>query len=384
MDDMTSWRSLVMVGNRQRGSALIGSKSKFSPSWNHRKLLIEHREKIYVAVKIGVAQFEPVENFDTWDSNEMAAHQELGKLKTSHRGCLSIRSPERTFPILSTIEGGWHLCIALEPALCDLATLRLAYDSGIIEDIGYIKAILKELILALDFLHTEAGIVHCDIKADNVLLAPLDDSVCREVARALKKYRPKARWDGARLVYESLNLSAFLEGIPWAPPKLSDFGEARAGVALGGQLEPEIIGAGPYRAPEARLGLRWGSAVDIWALGVMAWWMVHGNFPFPALNPHGTKNAPYLASMTALLGPPPKEILEESTIARDCWGANGAWQNSCGVSMPAATSLEEMEDKLEGDEKAAFLGFIRSTLQWKSEDRKTAAELVDDPWLNSS
>lgn len=345
-------------------------------------MLIKRREKIYITVKIGVARFEQVENFDTWDSNEMAVHQELGKLKTTHRGCLSIRSPERTFPILSTIEGGWHLCIALEPAICDLATLPLAYDSGIIENVGYIKTLLKELILGLDFLHTEAGVVHCDIKADNVLLTPADDSAYREAAKALKEYHPKARWDGDRLIYESLNLGAFLECNSWGQPKLSDFGEARTGVAVGEQLEPEIVGAGPYRAPEARLGLKWGSAVDIWAIGVMAWWMVHGKFPWPAVSPHETANGPCLASMAALLGPPPQEILETSDIAQECWDIHGVWLSPGGLSMPEVTSLEEMEDKLEGDEKAAFLAFIRSTLQWKQEDRKTADELINDPWLN--
>jgi hypothetical protein len=45
-------------------------------------------------------------------------------------------------------------------------------------------------------------------------------------------------------------------------------------------------------------------------------------------------------------------------------------------------SLEESEENLEGETKKAFLLFIRSMLKWVPEERKSARELLDDPWLN--
>lgn len=52
--------------------------------------------------------------------------------------------------------------------------------------------------------------------------------------------------------------------------------------------------------------------------------------------------------------------------------------------MPAAdTSLEIRESTLTGDNKEAFLRFLRRMLQWRPEDRATAKELQKDPWLHS-
>jgi len=36
---------------------------------------------------------------------------------------------------------------------------------------------------------------------------------------------------------------------------------------------------------------------------------------------------------------------------------------------------------LEGEEKRLFLSFVSKMLQWLPEDRKTAKELLEDPWL---
>ena len=47
------------------------------------------------------------------------------------------------------------------------------------------------------------------------------------------------------------------------------------------------------------------------------------------------------------------------------------------------TSLEESEERLSGENKRAFLVFVRRMLQWRPEDRATARELLEDPWLCS-
>jgi hypothetical protein len=44
--------------------------------------------------------------------------------------------------------------------------------------------------------------------------------------------------------------------------------------------------------------------------------------------------------------------------------------------------LEKAEQFLKGRNKAMFLEFVRGMLAWWPEDRKTAAELLKDPWLN--
>jgi serine/threonine protein kinase len=39
---------------------------------------------------------------------------------------------------------------------------------------------------------------------------------------------------------------------------------------------------------------------------------------------------------------------------------------------------------IEGEEKEVFLDFVRSMLRWVPEERKTATELLEHPWLKNS
>lgn len=49
-----------------------------------------------------------------------------------------------------------------------------------------------------------------------------------------------------------------------------------------------------------------------------------------------------------------------------------------------STSLEAEVKTLRGQEKAAFLVFLRRMLQWRPEDRASAHDLIRDPWLQVS
>jgi serine/threonine protein kinase len=60
----------------------------------------------------------------------------------------------------------------------------------------------------------------------------------------------------------------------------------------------------------------------------------------------------------------------------------GQWKQT-DIPIPQDRSLESAEELLEGESKEKFLAFIRGMLQWRPEDRKTAKELLQDPWLTS-
>lgn len=62
-------------------------------------------------------------------------------------------------------------------------------------------------------------------------------------------------------------------------------------------------------------------------------------------------------------------------------GNTGNWIADKHAKVPD-TSLEEVETRLEGQDKALFLPFIRSMLKWLPEERKTAKELLLGPWVN--
>jgi len=58
----------------------------------------------------------------------------------------------------------------------------------------------------------------------------------------------------------------------------------------------------------------------------------------------------------------------------------GQWKSD--LEVPQDINLERSEEFLEGKNKEMFLDFMRGMLQWRPEDRKTAKELLEDPWLN--
>jgi hypothetical protein len=58
----------------------------------------------------------------------------------------------------------------------------------------------------------------------------------------------------------------------------------------------------------------------------------------------------------------------------------GQWRND--VEIPGLGNLEKLEQFLKERNKEMFLDFMRGMLQWRPEDRKTAEELLQDPWLN--
>ena len=85
-----------------------------------------------------------------------------------------------------------------------------------------------------------------------------------------------------------------------------------------------------------------------------------------------------LAQLVAIFGSPPVEFLSRSETSSEFF--NHQNKIRCDFSLPS-TTLEEMEKRMEGDDRIAFLAFIRRTMQWEPEKRPTAADLLNDPWL---
>jgi serine/threonine-protein kinase SRPK3 len=85
--------------------------------------------------------------------------------------------------------------------------------------------------------------------------------------------------------------------------------------------------------------------------------------------------------MIALLGPPPKDMLERGSWSDSFFDESGEFMADVEIPM---TSLEEEMKSLEGEEKSSFLKFLRRMLRWRLEDRVIAAELVEEPWIRST
>lgn len=160
-------------------------------------------------------------------------------------------------------------------------------------------------------------------------------------------------------------------------PVLCDLGEAR----YGGQSYTELIQPLVYRAPEVLLDMPWTFSADIWNAGVMAWHLFHNEQLFKTRDESGQVSTKHhLASMIDILGTPPLDFTQRSETCQRYFDKSGQW---LAKETSVDTSLEAYETKLEGGNKTQFLTFMRKMLQWVPEQRHTAKQLLDDPWLHS-
>lgn len=116
----------------------------------------------------------------------------------------------------------------------------------------------------------------------------------------------------------------------------------------------------------------------------------------------GYSTRAHLAEVMGILGPPPLDMLQRGKRSHEFFTTNGKYHyhppTQCTLQMthqrkiagkwkqdidiPTGDSLEQSEEFLEGRNKDMFLAFMRGMLQWRPEDRKTAKDLLQDPWLN--
>ncbi|QPG76536.1 hypothetical protein FOA43_003925 [Brettanomyces nanus] len=70
-------------------------------------------------------------------------------------------------------ENGTHICMVFEVLGENLLSLIRRYKHRGLP-VRFVKQIAKQILLALDFLHRECGIIHTDIKPENILLEIAD------------------------------------------------------------------------------------------------------------------------------------------------------------------------------------------------------------------
>ncbi|KAL2851521.1 kinase-like protein [Aspergillus pseudoustus] len=290
---------------------------------------------------------------DEDNQEEFQIYKQLSKGSSSHPCHAHVRSRLETFTIFR--RGGDHHCLVQKPMWESFSDLQ--YRNPAQRFTG-----LMQVFLALDYLHTECKLVHTDIKGENILPEIEDTAVLESFTKAeLENPPPRISIHGAP-VYTSRQFD--LPEI-FCRAALSDFGSAVQGD------EQRNYNAQPNVYP-----------VDIWNVGVMIWDLFEGKPMFYGNDPDGEgySTRAHLAEVIGILGPPALDLISRGTKSRKFFTEDGKWKQD--IQVPKDTSLEEAEEFLEGRHKAMFLKFMRGMPLWWPEDRKTARELLEDPWLN--
>ena len=93
-------------------------------------------------------------------TREIRVLTHLNSIKSRHDGSLLVRKLLDSFEINGS--GGRHQCLVHEPLGTGLSRLRSIFPSRRLpEDI--LKALIIHVLQALDFLHSEAGIIHAGV-----------------------------------------------------------------------------------------------------------------------------------------------------------------------------------------------------------------------------
>ncbi|OBT44961.1 CMGC/SRPK protein kinase [Pseudogymnoascus sp. WSF 3629] len=317
------------------------------------------RENTFTTLKITISHPPATTN------READIYTHIQSLSSQHLGSGYVRNLQEAFEISG--PDGKHWCLVHQPLGVSLQEWQGGFEGGRLRG-EVLRGVVRCLLLALEFLHEEAGVIHTDIQASNILLTlPTSTPIHAFVAAEHSHPSPHKTVNSHRTIYRSRRLSVALDQTPGVPT-LTDFGNA---VRDANRLHAGLIQPLMCRAPEVILRMPWDGRADVWNLGVLMWQLRFNQHLFD-----GVTEGEQLRNMIASLGPPPREFVLQGRLGvREVYfDDDGVWKGEPVKPNPIGESLEEKEEE-------GFLDLLKQMVRWVPEERKSARELLEHPWL---
>ncbi|GJN32268.1 hypothetical protein PR202_gb20769 [Eleusine coracana subsp. coracana] len=302
-----------------------------------------------------------------------------------------------------TGPNGQHICLVFE-FLGDSLLKLVQYNRYKGIGMDRVKRICKSILVGLDYLHSELGIIHSDLKLENVLLVSTIDPSKDPIRSGLKpnlerpegnpngeaglnpiekKLKMRARRVLAKLaerrksVAESSRAERSLDGIDLTC-KIVDFGNA----CWADKQYTDFIQTRQYRAPEIILGAGYSFSVDMWSFACIAFELAAGEMLFTPKEGHGySEDEDHLALMMELLGKMPKKIATTGSRSKEYFDRHGDLKRIRRLKFSSVERI--LVDKYGVPESDAreFANFLCPLLDFAPEKRPTAADCLQHPWL---
>ncbi|KAK4933863.1 hypothetical protein LTR66_015853 [Elasticomyces elasticus] len=372
---------VAKLGYGMTATVWLARDTQASPSPGSRK---------YVSIKV---------NVNTMTTDFLNGRRDIARTllqgNKSHPGYLHVRFMIETFSLKT--KHGEHLCIVYDVLREPLDECMQKLPNRLFSS-SQLRKLLPALLKGLDYMHTDCHIVHTDLKADNIMIGLGDDpngvldKFVTHLTLVPPARKPQEKEDH-RIIYQSssdLHLvgnkqdSYNLTDAEIATAKITDMGLAE--FADRGNLTHPIQ-SNVFTCPEVLLGIPWSYPADIWNLGVMLWdfFETQGLFDCIECKPGRYHGDDHLAAMIALLGPPPKELLDRAMKASRYFDYDREKEEwifkQAKLVQKYDMSWDNMVTHMRGPNKESFVDLAKKMICWDPRERWTAAQLLAHPWL---
>ncbi|KAM3285611.1 SRSF protein kinase 1 isoform X1 [Capsicum chacoense] len=306
-----------------------------------------------------------------------------------------------------TGPNGQHLCMVLE-FLGDSLLRLIKHNRYKGLELNKVREICKCVLTGLDYLHRGLGIIHTDLKLENILLLstinatkdPIRSGTTPILERPEgnpnggvtmniieKKLKQRARRAAARISGRRSSMGGVggtpkpnrsLDGIDLRC-KVVDFGNA----CWADKQFAQEIQTRQYRSPEVILQSGYSFSADMWSFACIAFELATGEMMFTPKGGEGfSEDEDHLAMMMELLGKIPRKIAGAGAKSKDYFDRYGDLKRIRRLKYGCLDKL--LVDKYRFSESDAheFAEFLGPLFDFEPEKRPTAEQCLQHPWLN--
>jgi serine/threonine-protein kinase SRPK3 len=293
---------------------------------------------------------------------------------------------------------GKHVCMVFEVLGANLLSLIKKFDhKGM--PVLLVKRIMRQVLEGMRLLHDDCGIIHTDLKPENVLLglsgrdllnmrSNLSEASLSTEARTgsishsveAMEAMSLSRLSHNRSRTRSFSLDELLDSAD-LKVKIADLGNA---CWIDRHFTSDIQ-TRQYRAPEVILGIPYGPSADIWSVACMTFELVTGDLLFvPRKGRQYDKNEDHVAQMIELLGRLPRRMIKQGRYSDEIFNKHGELKHIRNLDYWPLIDVLREKYECSTEEASLCSSFLLPMLDYNPQTRATAAECLAHPWLSES